>query len=84
MAIGDVVRLRVLGTKDDWCICQVQMVSANGESVALHVVDGVLRVDGGLMMGALAVHIEYCGAYEVFTGAELEIERWHTTQERAN
>jgi hypothetical protein len=71
---GDIVRVRVLGTNDDWCICRVELVSHNRASLALAVVDGCLRVGGGLMMGAVAVVADYRGAYELFTGAELEVE----------
>jgi hypothetical protein len=74
LASGDVVRVRRVGTADEWCVCRVELVSKNGESLALRVLNGGLRAKGGLMMGGMAVLIEGGRAYEVFTDTELEME----------
>lgn len=74
---GAVLRIRRAGSQDDWCICQVQLASTNGQSLALYVVDGgMLRPRrGGFITGAIAVSIDpQRGPYEVFTNTDLEIE----------
>ena len=77
VATGDVLRVRQRGTQDEWCVCQVQLVSPNGKSLALRILDdGVLRVRGGSMMLGLGVLIEDGAAYEIGTNTELEIDRW--------
>lgn len=73
---GDVLRVRRCGSEDEWCVCSVLLASTNGESLALRMVEGMLRLDdGGTMSGALGIHIEGGGAHEVFTSTELEVER---------
>ena len=73
---GDVLRIRRAGSVDSWCLCQVQLASTNGQSLALRVTDGALRpAEGGMIVGAIAVRIEAnVGVFEVFTDTKLEIE----------
>ena len=74
---GDVWRIRRCGSKDSWCICSVVIVSGNGLSVGLRVIDGRLNTaHGGMMLGTLAVMIDpQAGtATEIFTRTELEVE----------
>ncbi len=71
-----IVRIRPVGSADDWCICQVAVMSTSGRSLGLLVQDGALRVRGGLMMGAIMVAIEDDRAFEAISNTELELELW--------
>jgi hypothetical protein len=73
---GDMLRIRRARSDDDWCICQVQLASTNGQALALRVVDGALRVgERAFMAGAIAVTIDpESGVFETLSDTELEIE----------
>ncbi len=73
---GDVLRIRRAGSGDEWCVCQVQLASSDGQAIGLHVAEGALRTSKGeMIMGAVAVAIDQQrGPYEVFTNTNLEIE----------
>lgn len=73
---GDVLRLRKEGSGDGWCICQVLLASTNGLAIALRVVDGMVRVNGGWISGAISMQIDAKAqkAFEVITNTELEVE----------
>ena len=71
---GDVMRLRRLGSSDaEWCVGRVIVVSPNEDAVGLEI-DGLLRVDGGVMLQAVGFIVRDGRAYEVFTDTELEVE----------
>jgi hypothetical protein len=69
-----ILRVRPLGSDDDWCICQVAVMSTSGNSLGLLVQDGALRIRSGLMRGAVMVSIEDGHAFETISNTELEIE----------
>ena len=71
-----IVRIRPLGSADDWCICEVAVMSTSGNSLGLLVQDGALRIRGGLMMGAVMVSIDEGHAFETISNTELELELW--------
>lgn len=72
---GDRVRVRRLGSKDDWCFCTVALISPNGLSMGLVVEDGALRSQrGGIVTGFLPVSVVKEHAYEIGTMTELEME----------
>lgn len=71
-----IVRIRPLGSADDWCVCRVAVMSTNGNSLGLLVQEGALRIRGGLMVGAVLVSIDECGAFEAISNTELELELW--------
>jgi hypothetical protein len=73
---GDLLRIRPLGSEDDWCVCRVSLVSENGASVALSVLAGGLRIAGGMLFGGIAMSVddEKGIATEAGSGTELEVE----------
>jgi len=72
---GDRVRVRRLGSNDEWCICGVLLVSPNGQSLALVPEDGAVHTErGGIMTGFIPVSVIGDNAYEVGTMTRLEIE----------
>jgi hypothetical protein len=74
---GDRVRVRRLGSNDDWCICGVVLVSPNGQSLALVPVDGAVHTErGGIVTGFIPVTVIGDNAYEVGTMTKLEMDRW--------
>ena len=71
------MRVRKLGTADEWCVCRADLVSPNGESLMLvPCEDNALRLDGGIMAGAIGVVIRRGGAFELMTKTELEMEKY--------
>jgi hypothetical protein len=74
LANDAILRVRPLGSNDEWCICQVAVMSTSGNSLGLLVQDGALRIRGGLMMGAVLVSIEEGRAFEAISNTELEVE----------
>ena len=72
---GDRVRVRRLGSLDNWCICRVELVSPNGMSVGLRVEDGAVHPkDGGMVTGFLPVSLMRDQAVEIATNTNLEME----------
>jgi hypothetical protein len=74
---GDVLRIRRAGSKDEWCMCRVELASTNGQSLALRVVEGILRPQqGGIIAGAIAITIDPVRRIptEIFSNTDLEIE----------
>lgn len=76
LANDAILRVRPLGSNDEWCICQVGVSSTSGNSLGLLVMEGALRVRGGIMTGAILVSIddERGRAFETITNTDLEIE----------
>lgn len=75
---GDVVRVRPAYTYEEWCLCQVQILSGNQESVVLRVVHGALRIKGGgILVDSLLMRIdrEQGKAFELISDTELEVEK---------
>jgi hypothetical protein len=72
---GDVIRVRRLGSQDEWCVGVIEKASLNGLSLLMRVIDGVLRpAGGGLIAAVIAILVEDGSAREVFTNTELEVE----------
>jgi hypothetical protein len=74
LANDAILRVRPLGSNDEWCLCQVGVTSTSGNSLGLLVLEGALRVRSGIMSGAVLVSIEEGHAFETITNTELEIE----------
>jgi hypothetical protein len=74
---GETVRIRRLGSTDEWCNCRVELVSPNGLSCGLSAGedDGVLTLDGGIILGFFAVSWAKGVPVELFTRTQLEIEQ---------
>ena len=70
---GQVIRVRLAGTSDDWCSGTVAIASANGISVGLWLDDKVRTFGGGFIAGALPLFIEKDSVRSIF-GDEYEIE----------
>jgi hypothetical protein len=72
---GEEVRVRALGSGDDWCGGRVVLVSENGVSVFLSI-DGIVRAGGGYAVaGVLPLLIDQeRGVAEGLEGTEYEIE----------
>jgi hypothetical protein len=70
------LRVRRWESQDDWCYCVVELLSPNGMSAGLRVIDGVIRPkDGGLVTGFLPVSLtEPDEAWEISSETRLEIE----------
>lgn len=49
--------------------------------MGLVVIDGCLRMRGGIMTGAVAVLIREGGAFEIMTWTELEVEKWEASHD---
>jgi hypothetical protein len=74
---GDLVRVRALGTDDEWCVCRVDLDSPNGQALMLvPLEDNALRLSGGILMGAIAVVVRNGGAFELMSKTELEMEKY--------
>jgi len=74
---GDRVRVRRLGSNDDWCICVVAIVSPNQLSFGLNVEEGALIPKrGGIVTGFLGVSVVHPDAYEISSATPLEIDLW--------
>jgi hypothetical protein len=74
---GDTVRLRPLGSTDEWCVCIVEVMSPNQQSAGLKIIEGVFRPrSGGMVLGAIPVSFTETAALFAFTGEELEMELW--------
>lgn len=72
---GKRVRVRRLGSSDNWCICLIELVSPNKMSMGLAVEDGaVWPLEGGMITGFLPVSMMRNKAVEIATLTELEIE----------
>lgn len=75
---GQPVRGRRKGPPDEWSYGHVGIVSGNGVSVGIHLVDAVRTSDGGLVANFLPVLID--DAAETITGldgTEYELElKW--------
>jgi hypothetical protein len=58
---GDIVRVRLAGTDDDWTTAEVALASeSNPSSVMLELIDGVVRTpNGGLFIGGLPLTVDY-------------------------
>lgn len=70
---GQTLRIRLAGTDDDWCPATVEVASENGISVGLVLDEAVRTASGGLIAGALPLHIED-GKIRSLFGDEYEIE----------
>jgi hypothetical protein len=51
------LRLRKLGTNDEWCYAEVALVSPNGRAMAL-LLEGVVRGGTGFITGVLALDVD--------------------------
>lgn len=73
---GDIVRVRMAGTTDEWTNAVVNLSSHNGKSVMLELVDGgFVRARGGYVGNYLALSIDY-NALSItgLEGTEYDIE----------
>ena len=72
---GDTVRVRLAGTSDEWCECQVILVSENGGAIILAA--GSLVPDGhGGFINGLPLTADYSkGTLTSLFGAEYELEK---------
>jgi hypothetical protein len=69
------VRVRRLGSTDDWCMCRIELVSPNKMSMGLRVEDGAVRpLQGGIVTGFLPVSMMRNSVVEISSKTELEIE----------
>ncbi len=73
---GDLVRVRLLGTDDEWCEGIAELVSSNGESIALSL-DGMVRDGrGGFIMNFLPLIADFeKGTLTSLLGSEYELEK---------
>lgn len=70
---GQVIRVRLAGTSDEWCPGTVGIASGNGLSIGLWLDDAVRTSSGGFIAGSLPLLIEQGKALSFF-GDEYEIE----------
>lgn len=70
---GQVVRVRLAGTSDEWCQASVAVASGNGISVGLWLEAAVRTSGGGFIAGSLPLFIEKGSVRSIF-GDEYEIE----------
>jgi len=84
MKKGDRLRVRRLGSDDDWCMGVVELVSPNGMSMGFMVEHGGVRPEqGGIVTGFLAVSLMRGTATEIATATELEIQIQALNEEEA-
>lgn len=56
---GEVIRLRLLGSDDEWTVATVWVASTNGKAVGV-VTDSPIRVpNGGMILGGVALVIDF-------------------------
>lgn len=55
---GDMVRVRLMGTEDEWCWAVVEIASVDGRSVALNL-KGMVHGGGGVIAGMLPLNVDY-------------------------
>jgi hypothetical protein len=70
---GQVIRVRLAGTSDEWCPGTVGIASQNGISIGLWLDDAVRTSGGGFIAGSLPLLIENGSVKSIF-GDEYEIE----------
>ena len=72
---GDAIRVRKIGTDDEWCAATVILVSPNGNSVALELCGFVHAAGGGIIGGVLPLLIDYeAETVNGLDGCEYEVE----------
>jgi hypothetical protein len=74
---GERVRVRKLGTNDEWCYGEVILVSPNGAAVALGL-EGIVRSGDGFITGIIPLNVDLkAGRVTGLTDDEYEIEVPH-------
>lgn len=70
---GDTVRLRPLGSPDEWCTGMVILISGTSVLICL---DGALRINDGVAIGAVALTIDKAHGmiFSALPGPETEME----------
>jgi|HubBroStandDraft_4_1064222.scaffolds.fasta_scaffold225711_1 hypothetical protein len=70
---GQVIRVRLAGTSDEWCPGTVAVASGNGISVGLWLDDAVRTSNGSFIAGSLPLFFDEQKVRSIF-GDEYEIE----------